>query len=92
MEKFIETSVIIDEIKDYIKKVNKVKRFLVMVIHRNRFVKKRAATNVLKRYMKGYQAWRDSRIDLILHRDILKVGDLESIIIMSSDVERDRLD
>jgi len=47
---------------------------------------------MLKRYMKGYAAWRDSRIDLILHRDILKVGDLESIIIMSSDVERDRLD
>ena len=63
-----------------------------MCVQRNRFLKKRAATQMLKRYMKGYAAWRDSRIDLILHRDILKVGDLESIIIMSSDVERDRLD
>ena len=90
--KYVETSVIIDEIKEYIKKVNKVKRFLVMAIYRNRFLKRRADIRMLQRYMKGYAAWRDSRIDLILHRDILKVGDLESIIIMSSDVERDRLD
>lgn len=47
IEIIIETNVIVNELKEYMKKVNKVKNFLRMVIHRNRFLKKREGIKLI---------------------------------------------
>ena len=90
--KVVETSVIINEIKEYIQKTQKVKNFLIMVVHRRRFLKRRAGIRLLQRYMKGYLSWKDARKELREERDFKKVEALKFFIRKASDVQRDRLD
>lgn len=84
--KVIESSVIVSELKLYMQNVNKVKNFLLMVIQRNRFLKKRAAINLLQRYSKSYLSWKDSRKELVEERDFKKVEALKFFIKKASDV------
>ena len=88
----IESNVIMNEIKLYMQKVQKVKRFLLMVIQRNRFLRKRTAIRLVQRYTKSYVAWKEMRKELIEERDFRKVEALKFYIRKASDVQRDRMD
>ena len=92
IQKVIETSVIIKELKEYMLKTQKVKNFLRMVIQRHRFLKKRSAIRLLQRYSKSYLDWKDVRKELREERDFKKVEALKFVIRKASDVQRDRID
>ena len=77
---------------DYINKVDKVKRFLLTVIHRNRFLKKRAAIQLLQKQLKGFSVWKKVSKDVREQRDFMRVEKLKFCIRKASDVERDRMD
>lgn len=84
--KVIESAVIVNELKEYMQKVKKVKNFLLMVIERNRFLKKREAIKLLQRYSKSYISWKDTRKELVEERDFRKVEALKFFIKKASDV------
>ena len=90
--KIIETSVIVNELKEYVNNTEKVKRFLRMVIYRRRFLKARTASRLLQRYCKSFIAWKDIRKELVDERDFKKVEALKFYIRKASDVQRDRMD
>lgn len=82
----IETNVLMNEIKQYMQNVKKVKRFLLMVVHRRRFLKRRAAIKLVQRYTKSYVAWKETRKELVEERDFKKVEALKFYIRKASDV------
>ena len=67
-------------------KVKIVKGFLLMVVERHRFLKKRAAIKMIQRYTKSFGAWKEARKELREERDLKKVEALKFYIRKASDV------
>lgn len=57
-----------------------------MVVHRRRFLKRRAAIKLVQRYTKSYVAWKEMRKELVEERDFKKVEALKFYIRKASDV------
>lgn len=92
IQSFIESAVIFSELKQQMQSISKVKCFLLMVIQRSRFLKKRRMIRLVQKYTKSYISWKEYRKELIAERDFRKVEALKFQVRKASDMQRDRMD
>ena len=81
-----------DVLDDSEKKKQKVEAFLRRVIHRNRFVKKRAAAPLIQRLLRGFAAYRKVRTERRRQIEDAKLDGVKQRIKLARASERQQMD